>query len=122
MDHGTNITCQHRDANGDHYPSCQLPECIDGVLACEVHLIKDQKPAVTYDKDFGGRLCRDCAGGAVAASKCAVCPTDHGVDEVALVNKSTIRLCRRCQRIHQAMVAAVDADDLVIAAEARGAA
>ena len=125
MNHGTNIICQHRDANGNHYPNCPLPECVDGVLCCEVHLAKDRQPAVTYDAGFGGRLCRECAGNAVAANRCAVCPETEGTEEVTLVNKSKLRLCQRCSRIHSAMV--LEGVDAALAraaemAEARGAA
>ena len=108
MDHGTNITCQHRDANGNHYPGCPLPECIDGALACQCCLLSDRSPSVTYDAAFGGRLCRKCADEAVAAARCTVCPGTEGTEEVTLKNKSTMRLCKRCARLHGELLVSVD--------------
>ena len=55
------VTCPHRDSRGIHYPNCPIPECIDGVLCCEVHLVKDRQPAVTFDAGAGLRLCQACA-------------------------------------------------------------
>ena len=104
MVHGTNFECQHRDSRGHLYDNCPLPECIDGVLCCEAHLLKDRKPAVTYDAAFGGRLCRECADDAIAATKCWVCPETEGTEEVTLLNQSKLRLCRRCARLHADLV------------------
>jgi len=104
MDHGTNVECQHRDPWGNHYPNCPLPECIDGTLCCQAHLVKDRKPALTFDAAANMRLCAECIAEAakpvppIETGSCAACPNTQGLLVVTLLNKSKICLCGACRQ------------------------